>query len=104
MCEVEPVAALVQCRGEGCGVTAPGRPSARETGEMMVIEVYLDEGSPPAGCPLTVSFGWEGSPTKIGYQKKKGTLIVTFLLEDLVDVSFFEGTFSMGSDQGKALL
>ena len=27
--------------------------------------------------------GWEGSHTKIGY-RKKGTLILTFLLEDLV--------------------
>ena len=29
-------------------------------------------------------FGWEGSPTKIDY-RKKGTLILTSLLEDLVN-------------------
>ena len=28
-------------------------------------------------------FGWEGSPTKIDY-RKKGALIITSLLEDLV--------------------
>ena len=34
-------------------------------------------------------FGWEGSPTKIDYRKKKvkkGTRILTSLLEDLVEV------------------
>ena len=30
-----------------------------------------------------ILFGWEGSPTKIDY-RKKGTLILTTLLEDLV--------------------
>ena len=30
-------------------------------------------------------FGWEGSPTKIDY-RKKGTLLLTSLLEDLVGV------------------
>ena len=29
-------------------------------------------------------FGWEGSPTKIDYRKKVGSLILSSLLEDLV--------------------
>ena len=33
---------------------------------------------------LTNLFGWEGSPNEIDYRKKVGTLILTFLLEDLV--------------------
>ena len=37
---------------------------------------------PPARCPVTVSLG-EDSPTKIDY-RKKGTLIRTSLLENLV--------------------
>ena len=37
---------------------------------------------PPARCPLTNFVGWEGSPTQIDY-RKKGTLILTSLLEDL---------------------
>ena len=28
-------------------------------------------------------FGWEGSPTKTDYRKKKGTLVLSSLLEDL---------------------
>ena len=36
----------------------------------------------PAGCPFTVSFLGEGSPSKID-DGKKGTLILTSLLEDL---------------------
>ena len=35
------------------------------------------------GLPVLAFFGREGSPTKIDY-KKKGTLILNFLLEDLV--------------------
>ena len=38
---------------------------------------------PSARCPFTVSFFGEGSPTKIDY-RKKGTLILTSLLEHLV--------------------
>ena len=33
---------------------------------------------------LVAFFGWEGSETKTDYRKKKGTLILTSLLEDLV--------------------
>ena len=36
---------------------------------------------PPARCPFSPFFGWEGSPTKIEY-RKKGTLILSSL-EDL---------------------
>ena len=32
--------------------------------------------------PFRLFFGWEGSPTKIDYRKKVGTLILTSLLED----------------------
>ena len=32
---------------------------------------------------LTHFFGWEGSPTKTGKTQKKGTLLLTSLLEDL---------------------
>ena len=34
------------------------------------------------GSPVVPFFGWEDSPTKIDY-RKKGTLTVTSLLEDL---------------------
>ena len=40
---------------------------------------------PPARCPFTVSFLREGSPTKIDY-RKKGTFILSSLLEDLVEL------------------
>ena len=51
----------------------------------------------PARCPFTVSFfGWEDSATKIDY-RKKGTLILTSLLEDLVML------VSWGLVQGKAM-
>ena len=40
---------------------------------------------PPARCPLSSVFGWEGFPTKIDY-RKGGTLILTSLLEDLARV------------------
>ena len=43
--------------------------------------------SPSNWCPFTVSFLGEGSPTKISYGKK-GTLILTSLLEDLEGVRF----------------
>ena len=39
-------------------------------------------GFAPARCPFTVSFLGEGPPTKIDH-RKKGTLILTFLLDDL---------------------
>ena len=47
----------------------------------------LDESSgtiprPPSNALSHPFFGWEGSPTKIDY-RKKGTLILTSLLEDL---------------------
>ena len=42
---------------------------------------------PPARGPCSPNFfAWEGSPTKIDY-RKKGTLILTSLLEDLVKPS-----------------
>ena len=45
--------------------------------------------APPARCPFTVSFfGWEGNPTKIDY-RKKGTLILASLLEDLQEYVLF---------------
>ena len=37
-------------------------------------------------------FGWEGSPTKIDY-RKKGTLMLTSLLEDLEGVMLGEVPF-----------
>ena len=37
---------------------------------------------PPARCPFSPPFLGEGSPTKIDY-RKRGTLILTSLLEDL---------------------
>ena len=51
-----------------------------------------DEESPvsrsPSSALKTVFFGWEGSPTNID-DRRKGTLILTSLLEDL-------GLFGMG--------
>ena len=41
---------------------------------------------PPARCTFSPFFGWEGSPTKIDYKKKVGSLILTSLLEDLAGV------------------
>ena len=42
----------------------------------------LKEG-PPTRCPFSPSYsGWEGSPSKIDY-RKKGSRILTSLLEDL---------------------
>ena len=40
---------------------------------------------PPARCQLLPFLFWGrfGSPTKMGYSKKSGTLILTSLLEDL---------------------
>ena len=40
---------------------------------------------PQLGALSHTLFGWEGSPTKIDYRKKRknGTLILTSLLEDL---------------------
>ena len=43
---------------------------------------------PPARCPFSISLG-EGSPTQIDY-RKKGTLILTSLLENLEVGHFFE--------------
>ena len=43
---------------------------------------------PPGSCPFAVSFWGEGSPTEIDC-RKKGTLILTSLLEDLVGGSCF---------------
>ena len=43
--------------------------------------------SPSSGLSHRFFFGWEGSPTKVDY-RKKGTLIPTSLLEDLVGVFY----------------
>ena len=43
---------------------------------------------PPARCPFSPAFFGEGSPTKIDY-RKKGTLILTSLLEDYLGASSF---------------
>ena len=48
--------------------------------------VGIPELGRPARCPLTVSFLAEGFPTKIDY-RRKGTLILTYLLEDLANLS-----------------
>ena len=40
--------------------------------------------------PFTSFVGWEGSPTKRDVPKKVGTLILTSLLEDLVDDSAWD--------------
>ena len=37
----------------------------------------------PARCPFSPTFLGEGAPTKVDYTGKKGTLILTSLLEDL---------------------
>ena len=50
-------------------------------------------------------FGWEGSPTKIGY-RKKGALILTSPLEDVV-IKLIVGLlapFDPGSHQAQAYL
>ena len=47
---------------------------------------------PPARCPFTVSFLGEDSPTKIVY-RKKGSLILASLLEDLVMICGVFGLF-----------
>ena len=69
--------------------------------------------SPSRARHLTVSFfGWEGFATKIDYREKTGTLILTFLLEDLDyalahvgDFIFFElvSLFSGGYQKHTAL-
>ena len=50
----------------------------------LMSEVSLDQ--VPQECPFAVSFLGEGSTTKIRLQNKVGTLILTSLLEDLVDL------------------
>ena len=60
-------------------------------------QVLLNESSsrsPSNWCPFTVSFFWEGSPTKIDY-RQKGTLSLTSLLEDLV--------FVLGTNEAQGL-
>ena len=53
-----------------------------------VLNFFPQPAGPPARCPFSpFFFGWEGSPTKIDYRKKRGGLILTSLLEDLVKVS-----------------
>ena len=49
-------------------------------GEKYALLNYI---GPPVVPFYRFFFGWEGSPTKVDY-RKKGTLIKTSLLEDLV--------------------
>ena len=53
---------------------------------MRNIYIYIYTGSPSGA--LSLPFFGEGSPTKIGYSKK-GTLILTSLLEDLVYIYIY---------------
>ena len=53
----------------------------------------------PSEVPvLTVSFFGEGSPTKIDYRKKEGTLILTSLLEGLVVLDQLDQTSGFERD------
>ena len=49
---------------------------------------------PPTRCPFLPIFFGEGSPTKIDYRNKSGTLILTSLLEDLVLLNPTQGTLN----------
>ena len=58
----------------------------------IVVRLFLgwNPRSPSLGVLLPTFLG-EGSPTKIDYRKKVGTLIRTSLLEDLVSIFGFKG-------------